>query len=202
MALIFTGCKPQLNTGLPDGWLPMPEEQIKSYFPVKEGDTVVYISENSETMSFHCYGKSYNYHPYYYKPDDDGENGEISGFVPYDECKASVDFTSTSENSRGNTMSLSCTVKIYANRLMLIISGGTVEADTNYGGGVIRLEFENDDSKDRGMGYPKYPNEFMQYLTDEIQLPDSNGNTAAVLKSGKGLIWFTDYTGVKWYLQE
>jgi len=203
MALIFMGCKPPVNPAnrLPDGWLPMPEEQIKSYIPVNEGDVVTYISENNETMLFRCCTKTYRYHPYYAEYEDDGQNGNISGYAPYDEVNAGLDFISTSENSRGNKMIMEVSINIYGNRTLLDIIGGVAEADIG-SGGAIRLEFENDPKKSQGMGWPKYPNEFMQYLTDEIQLPDKNGNIAAVLKAGKGLIWFTDYTGVKWYLQE
>ena len=205
MMFVFTGCKPELSTGLPDGWLPMPEEQIKSYFPVKEGDTVTYISEENETILFYCYRKCYNYYPYYNpEPYDDGQNGEISGYLPCDDAIASLDFKSTTENSRGKIMIMWYGIHITGNRTILHIPGVTSEAGTNYGRGILYLEFENDPKKDKGMGWPKYPNEFMQYLTDEIELPDwdREGNIAAVLKSGKGLIWFTDYTGVKWYLQE
>jgi hypothetical protein len=197
-ACFFASCnKPRINpdTRLPEGWLPMPQEQIKSYFPVNEGETITYVSENNETATFTCYLKTYDYHPYYTEYKDDGKNGGISKYVPYDDCRASIDFKSEEIPYR-----LGYYIDVIANRTMLDIGGGFYGYSGS--GGRIDLWFENDNSKNRGMGWPKYPNEFMQYLTDEIEFPNRDGNIAAVLKSGKGLIWFLDYAGVKWTLQE
>lgn len=67
--------------------------------------------------------------------------------------------------------------------------------------GSFQKEFENNLSKDKGMGYPKNPNEFLEYLTDTIDLSHNN-KIMGQLVAGKGLVWFTDNNGVIWNLAE
>lgn len=70
--------------------------------------------------------------------------------------------------------------------------------------GVINSMLEIDDAKGQGLGWPLYPNQFMDYLTDTIELKNVNNKneTYGILVAGKGLVWFTSQNGVKWHLQE
>ena len=71
-------------------------------------------------------------------------------------------------------------------------------------GGVVDKWFEQDKTKNMGMGWPKNPNEFIDYLTDTIVLTQSNNpeKTMGMLVAGKGLVWFTDSDGIRWTLKE
>ena len=93
-------------------------------------------------------------------------------------------------------------INIYDNRTRMKVS-----YDYNYPkvkkGNFIR-EFEQDKTKDMGIGWPKNPNEFIDYLTDTIVLTQSNDpeKTMGMLVAGKGLVWFTDADGIRWTLKE
>ncbi|MDR1544743.1 MAG: hypothetical protein LBS50_10150 [Prevotellaceae bacterium] len=196
--LLFA-CKPvnPNQSCLPEGWSPMPEEKIKSFFQNNENDIVTYISENGETLSFKCELPSYNYHSYCENEigEEDPEAGE-SKFLHYEEHSSYITFKCSSNSAR-----LSYSLAVWANRTRLTIHYSYRIGDNdNYG--VLEREFKKDDSKDKGMGYPKNPNEFIPFLTDTIELRriDTNELTG-ILVSGKGLAWFKDHEGVKWTLQ-
>ena len=182
--VLLSGCNPlNPDTGLPYGWLPIPKERIKSYFPQKN-DTVTYISENNETLSYRCYISGYRYHPY----------GEKDTKIPDEDFFYDNGLECTSDASKR----LDCNLLIGCNRTYLYITG-------SYPGnwGVFEKRFENDYKKDQGAGYPKYPNEFIEYLTDTIEFINRDTDElTGILVSGKGLAWFTDHEGVKWYLQK
>jgi len=187
------GCE---RSDFPDGWLPMPEERIKSYFPIKETDTVTYISENNETLSYRCYVYAYNYHPYWQKG-----KGQQRG-IHYDNLSCGVSLQCISNPNKYLDYSLD----ILLNRIRLCVYYGfkdNINGDEVRNGGGLDKGFETDHKKDKGMGYPKYPNEFIEYLTDTIELRNRDTEElTGILVSGKGLAWFTDHEGVKWYLQE
>ena len=195
--VFLSGCNPlNPDTQLPYGWLPMPEEKIKSYFPIKENDTVTYISENNETLSFECCVYSYGYSPYWQK-----REGKNKG-LHTDGCSCMVRLQRIFSSSG----SLNYFLGVMDNRTRLNISYIFNDIiDGNLCGivGIFDKEFETDHKKDKGMGYPKYPNEFIEYLTDTIELRKRDTEElTGILVSGKGLAWFTDHEGVKWYLQE
>jgi hypothetical protein len=203
MMLALFGCTHTPNNDcLPDGWLPMPQEKIKSYFLINENDVVTYISENNETVSFRCYTTLYDYYPYceFGNEEETPETGPSLG-LPCESCRDFIRMECTSNSNK-----LDFSLDIYENRSRLVVaySIGYNTGNTVLGTyGLLEKWFENDNKKDRGMGYAKYPNEFMEYLTDTIELRYRESNELmGILVSGVGLAWFTDYNGVKWYLQE
>ena len=194
LSIVFlSGCNPlNPDTKLPYGWLPMPEDKIKSYFPIKENDTITYVSENNETLSFECCVYGYNYHPYWQK----GQG------IYYDDCGCGVRLLCISSSSG----SLNYLLDVMGNRTRLnssYVFNDIIDGKLAGIAGIFDKEFETDHKKDKGMGYPKYPNEFIEYLMDTIELRKRDTEElTGILVSGKGLAWFTDHEGVKWYLQE
>ena len=96
--LLLVGCckKVSLNpqTGLPWGWNPMPHERIKSYFPLNVGTQVTYISEKGENKVFKCTDLYYHYQNTF-----GNSYGMFSKFVPYEDCNASVNLATKSNNN-------------------------------------------------------------------------------------------------------
>ena len=96
--LLLVGCckKVSLNpqTGLPWGWNPMPHERIKSYFPLNVGAQVTYISEKGENKVFKCTDLYYHYQNTF-----GNSYGMFSKFVPYEDCNASVNLATKSNNN-------------------------------------------------------------------------------------------------------
>lgn len=192
LSIVFlSGCSPfNSDTGLPEGWLPV-KDKIKSYFPVNENDVITYISENNETLSFICYEYSYYHHPYSQKG-----KGQQRG-IHHEECSCSAEFECTSNSN----INLGYHMSIEINRTRLITGYGS-NINGAYGGSLYK-KFENDYQKDKGLGYPMYPNEVLEYLTDTIELRQQDTDKlTGILVSDVGLAWFTDGDGVKWYLQE
>ena len=196
--LLLVGCckKVSLNpqTGLPWGWNPMPHERIKSYFPLKDGTNVMYMSEK-KVKEFRCVLTKYNYNNTF------GENYFIiSKRLPYENCNVYVKLQRIKDGLLLDEMEYG--INIYDNRTRMKVS-----YDYNYPkvkkGNFIR-EFEQDKTKDMGIGWPKNPNEFIDYLTDTIVLTQSNDpeKTMGMLVAGKGLVWFTDSDGIRWTLKE
>ena len=196
--LLLVGCckKVSLNpqTGLPWGWTPMPHERIKSYFPLTDGTNVMYMSEK-KVKEFRCVLMKYNYNNTF------GENYFIiSKRLPYENCNVYVKLQRIKDGLLLDEMEYG--INIYDNRTRMKVS-----YDYNYPkvkkGNFIR-EFEQDKTKDMGIGWPKNPNEFIDYLTDTIVLTQSNNpeKTMGMLVAGKGLVWFTDSDGIRWALKE
>lgn len=96
--LLLVGCckKVSLNPqmGLPWGWNPMPHERIKSYFPLNVGTQVTYISEKGENKVFKCTDLYYHYQNTF-----GNSYGMFSKFVPYEDCNASVNLATKSNNN-------------------------------------------------------------------------------------------------------
>ena len=194
IVLCLISCKPQTINGLPEGWLEIPKELIKSYF--FHGNSITYISENSDIKTFE------NEFSYYYMPYDmstykveweEGENEpDISEGVPCELLSVRNNLKNVSINDY-----LDIFLDIDLNRTKLFIAYKLVQGF----GGIYEVRFENDPKKNQGMGYPKNPNEFLEHLTDTINLTYDE-KLMGQLVAGKGLIWFTDANGIKWYLKE
>jgi len=204
--LLLVGCckKVSLNpqTGLPWGWNPMPHERIRSYFPLNVGTQVTYISEKGENKVFKCTDLYYHYQNTF-----GNSNGMFSKFVPYEDCNASVNLATKSNNNIYSEI-LFARIIIGINRINLSLSYAysykQESVVTKQRSATIYKEFEQDKTKNMGMGWPKNPNEFIDYLADTIVLTQSNNpeKTMGMLVAGKGLVWFTDSDGIRWTLKE
>ncbi|KGN82650.1 hypothetical protein HW49_01180 [Porphyromonadaceae bacterium COT-184 OH4590] len=201
--LLFAGCCKKISinpqTGLPWGWDPMPHERIRSYFPMEEGKFVTYISENGNSKTFKCISSYYEYSNTF------GECNSFNKCAPNEKLDVAIKFKSSNENS----------IKEYLEYHIISFSNRTHfslfyidylyrdKGDNNErcGGGIHKM-FEIDTSK--WTTWPKNPNEFMSYFTDTIILPkhDQPEKAMGILVTGKGLVWFTDYDGIKWTLKE
>ena len=203
MLVMLISCEPQIINGLPKGWLEMPKELIQSYF--FRGNSITYISENNDIKTFE---NEFNYH---YEPydmstydvvwEDGEEEPDIPKNVPHEELNISNDLKGVNIDNY-----LKVYLLIWNNRTKLTILyqfsneriSGSID---DYSGGNYVVDFENNPKKDEGMGYPKKPNEVFEHLTDTINLT-YDGKLMGQLVAGKGLIWFTDDNGIKWYLKE
>lgn len=133
----------------------------------------------------------------------------FSKFVPYEDCNASVNLATKSNNNIYSEI-LFARIIIGINRINLSLSYAysysykQESVVTKQRSATIYKEFEQDKTKDMGMGWPKNPNEFIDYLTDTIVLAQSNNpeKTMGMLVAGKGLVWFTDSDGIRWTLKE
>ena len=205
--LLLVGCckKVSLNpqTGLPWGWNPMPHERIKSYFPLNVGTQVTYISEKGENKVFKCTDLYYHYQNTF-----GNSYGMFSKFVPYEDCSYSMKLEYFKDKYYGKEF-LKSDIDIVMNRIRANISYNHSYYNHKNEikkscGGVVDKWFEQDKTKNMGMGWPKNPNEFIDYLTDTIVLTQSNNpeKTMGMLVAGKGLVWFTDSDGIRWALKE
>ena len=207
--IMFVSCVPHYINGLPEGWLELPKEKIKSYF--FHSDSVTFISENSDIKTFA------NIFNYYYEPYDissgkeeiiwdegEPEPSMLEG-VPYEELLVGNLLKNVSTDERLN---IKCNIH---NRVRLHISyifsskyiSGSTAPYQSGGGYVVRFETDPKNNDKTIGGYPKYPNEVFEHFTDTINLMGGDGDVLmGQLVAGKGLIWFTDPLGVKWYLQE
>ncbi len=183
IVLVF-GCVKKVlvdnNTGLPFGWQAMPLEKIKKYFPVSASETVTYVSENGVSRQYKCVDFDFDYF------NNLGEcYSACSKCSQYELFHISSNFNSTT----GKPLKYYITTGV--NRTNLKVG---------YNNNVLEKEFEEDSSKD----WAKNPNEFIDYLTDTIEIPgrDNPQKIMGILVLGKGLVWFTDEDGVKWTLKE
>ncbi len=183
IVLVF-GCVKKVlvdnNTGLPFGWQAMPLEKIKKYFPVSASETVTYVSENGVSRQYKCVDFDFDYF------NNLGEcYSACSKCLQYEHFHISSNFNSTT----GEPLKYYITTGV--NRTNLKVG---------YNNNALEKEFEEDSSKD----WAKNPNEFIDYLTDTIEIPgrDNPQKIMGILVLGKGLVWFTDEDGVKWTLKE
>jgi hypothetical protein len=180
----------------------MPHERIKSYFPLNVGTQITYISEKGENKVFKCTDLYYHYQNTF-----GNSNGMFSKFVPYEDCNASVNLATKSNNNIYSEI-LFARIIIGINRINLSLSYAysykQESVVTKQRSATIYKEFEQDKTKNMGMGWPKNPNEFIDYLADTIVLTQSNNpeKTMGMLVAGKGLVWFTDSDGIRWTLKE
>ncbi len=184
LIVLVLGCVKKVlvdnNTGLPFGWQAMPLEKIKKYFPVSASETVTYVSENGVSRQYKCVDFDFDYF------NNLGEcYSACSKCSQYELFHISSNFNSTT----GEPLKYYITTGV--NRTNLTVG---------YNNNVLEKEFEEDSSKD----WAKNPNEFIDYLTDTIEIPgrDNPQKIMGILVLGKGLVWFTDEDGVKWTLKE
>ncbi len=184
LIVLVLGCVKKVlvdnNTGLPFGWQAMPLEKIKKYFPVSASETVTYVSENGVSRQYKCVDFDFDYF------NNLGEcYSACSKCSQYELFHISSNFNSTT----GELLKYYITTGV--NRTNLTVG---------YNNNVLEKEFEEDSSKD----WAKNPNEFIDYLTDTIEIPgrDNPQKIMGILVLGKGLVWFTDEDGVKWTLKE
>lgn len=191
IVLVF-GCVKKVlvdnNTGLPFGWQAMPLEKIKKYFPVAASETVTYVSENGVSRQYKCIDFDFKYF-----------NDFGVCYSACSKCSPSEHFNIGSEFNSTTGDVLRYSISVVGNRTLL-----GIRYKNNDLLGNLEKEFENDKAKNMGMGWAKNPNEFIDYLTDTIEIPgrDNPQKIMGILVLGKGLVWFTDEDGVKWTLKE
>lgn len=190
------------ETCLPEGWLPMPQGKIMSYIPARNNSTVIYVSENGDTMTFKGNHYAFDYDNAFCD-DFSADEGDINKGIPYELMRSSIRLYQ--ENGKKEHLEMSISIN---QRTIMIVAYDYYYTDVNGNYcsvvGWINMMLENDSSKDQGLGWPKYPNQFMDYLTDTIELKNMNNpnETYGMLVAGKGLVWFTGANGLKWYLHD
>lgn len=209
-ALLFAlmGCshnapRPDVNpeTCLPEGWQPMPQDRVKAYIPFNDGDKALYISDNGDSLVL-----MFDHYQFVYRNTFCDIIRPGSEALPYESIGVSIMFSNRDEKINGYISFYMCQRVFLA--AFFHFTDSDVAGDSDGIAADFREELANDESLDQGAGWPRYPNEFVEHLTDTIVLKNGYNPTGpetetyALLVSGRGIIWFVDSNGVKWHLQD
>ena len=165
-------------------WKKFPIERFESYFPYSRGETIKFVSENFDTIVIDI--DAYNIANEFQVCKENIKEqfwGEIVDYYIFDFVTYSPDRYKF------------CTWGHSTNRHH--ISFG---AEIGYGLNV-GVSFEKEFPYDENY-MPYDENEVFTYLIDTITLKNSTVGNTAYIVSGKGLVYFTDNNGIKWYLKE
>ncbi len=175
----------------------MPHDKIKSYIPFNDGQKALYVSETGDSLDL-----IFDHYQFVYDNTFCDNIPPGSEAIPYESVSLSIMFSNRNEKVSGY-MGLRVRQRVVL-ETWFKFKDADVSGDSDGISAKFWKELENDDSQDQGADCPRYPNEFMDYLTDTIVLTNgyNEAETYALLVAGRGIVWFVGDNGVKWYLQD
>jgi hypothetical protein len=178
--LLLTGCERGVKIIV---WDKFPEERVKSYLgDYKKGDTIRFVSENSDTVFYNLIACGLNSTYVYSEKKYASQSGEWVDLDMFD-GDIRYRFLFSGDIINRHTVIFACNIVVPSGLVSASFVAKNEDVDENY--------------------FPYNENLIFSYLTDTITMKNSkNTNIACTLVAGKGISWFADTDGVKWTLQE